>query len=206
MKTLIAVPCMDQVDARFTSCLATLEKPGEVTVATQIGSLIYDSRNSLAKIALNSETDYVLWLDSDMVFKRDILKRLLEHAENGKDIVSGLYFRRQPPFSPVLFKELELVDELGRWENYDDYPRDSVFEIAGCGFGCVLMRTDILADVALEFRKWFNPVNGFGEDLSFCIRAKSLGYKIWCDSSIKLGHVGHLVVDENVWMSTLQKG
>lgn len=206
MKTLIAVPCMDQVDARFTSCLATLEKPGEVTVATQIGSLIYDSRNSLAKIALNSETDYVLWLDSDMVFKRDILKRLLEHAENGKDIVSGLYFRRQPPFSPVLFKELELVEELGRWENYDDYPRDSVFEIAGCGFGCVLMRTDILADVALEFRKWFNPVNGFGEDLSFCIRAKSLGYKIWCDSSIKLGHVGHLVVDENVWMSTLQKG
>lgn len=206
MKTLIAVPCMDQVDARFMSCLATLEKPGEVTVATQIGSLIYDSRNSLAKIALNSETDYVLWLDSDMVFKRDILKRLLEHAENGKDIVSGLYFRRQPPFSPVLFKELELVDELGRWENYDDYPRDSVFEIAGCGFGCVLMRTDILADVALEFRKWFNPVNGFGEDLSFCIRAKSLGYKIWCDSSIKLGHVGHLVVDENVWMSTLQKG
>lgn len=206
MKTLIAVPCMDQVDARFMSCLATLEKPGEVTVATQIGSLIYDSRNSLAKIALNSETDYVLWLDSDMVFKRDILKRLLEHAENGKDIVSGLYFRRQPPFSPVLFKELELVEELGRWENYDDYPRDSVFEIAGCGFGCVLMRTDILADVALEFRKWFNPVNGFGEDLSFCIRAKSLGYKIWCDSSIKLGHVGHLVVDENVWMSTLQKG
>lgn len=206
MKTLIAVPCMDQVDARFTSCLATLEKPGEVTVATQIGSLIYDSRNSLAKIALNSETDYVMWLDSDMVFKRDILKRLLEHAENGKDIVSGLYFRRQPPFSPVLFKELELVDELGRWENYDDYPRDSVFEIAGCGFGCVLMRTDILADVALEFRKWFNPVNGFGEDLSFCIRAKSLGYKIWCDSSIKLGHVGHLVVDENVYLSTLQKG
>lgn len=206
MKTLIAIPCMDQVEARFMACLALLEKPGEVTVATQIGSLIYDSRNNLAKAALNCNADYVLWLDSDMVFQKDVLSRLLEHAENGLDIVSGLYFRRAAPFSPVLFKELMQDGKPTQAKDFNDYPRDSLFEVAGCGFGCVLMNTDVLLEMALEFGQWFNPTDGFGEDLSFCNRAKTLGYKIWCDSRIKLGHVGHLIVDEDVFLSTTQKG
>ena len=206
MKTLIAIPCMDQVEARFRACLASLEKPGEVTVATQIGSLVYDSRNSLAKTALNANADYVLWLDSDMMFQSDVLKRLLKHAENGLDIVSGLYFRRAAPFTPVLFKELMRDGKPVEAKGFEDYPMDSLFEVDGCGFGCVLMNTDVLVEMALEFNQWFNPTNGFGEDLSFCIRAKALGYKIWCDSSIKLGHVGHLIVDENVYLSANQKG
>ena len=31
---------------------------------------------------------------------------------------------------------------------------------------------------------------GFGEDMAFCIRAKELGYPLWCDSSIQAGHIG----------------
>ena len=34
----------------------------------------------------------------------------------------------------------------------------------------------------------FAPINGVGEDLSFCWRARQCGYKIWCDPSIALGH------------------
>ena len=203
MKTLIAVPCMDQVAAPFAQNLAAMQKDGECYVSFIIGSLIYESRNNFAKQALATKADYVLWLDSDMVFPGDIMPRLHKHMEEGKDIVTGLYFRRRAPFTPVLFKELgHNEDGLGTHENYDDYPKDSVFEIAGCGFGCVMTRTEVLEDIALNAHNWFEPMYGFGEDLSFCMRARDLGYKIWCDSTIKCGHVGQLIVDEGVYLST----
>ena len=109
MKILIAVPCMDQVPAQFAQALATLNKvDGECLVAFQIGSLIYHSRDALARKAIECEADYILWLDSDMVFPPDTLAKLLEDRESG-DIITGLYFRRVHPFSPVLFDKLENI-------------------------------------------------------------------------------------------------
>jgi predicted O-methyltransferase YrrM len=32
--------------------------------------------------------------------------------------------------------------------------------------------------------------NDIGEDLAFCIRAKKAGFKIWCDPTIPLNHIG----------------
>ena len=55
--------------------------------------------------------------------------------------------------------------------------------------------------VVLNHKTWFTPFNGFGEDLAFCLRARDLGYKIWCDPKIKCGHVGQLVVNEDVWIA-----
>lgn len=203
MKTLIAVPCMDQVAAPFAQNLAAMEKRGEVFVSFLIGSLIYESRNTLAKQAIATKADYIMWLDSDMTFAPDTMTRLQQHMEEGKDIVTGLYFRRRPPFTPVLFKTLERIDDdCARHENYDDYPDGDVFEIGGCGFGCIMTRTSVLEDVFLNYHKCFDPVCSIGEDLAFCLRARELGYKIYCDSTIKCGHIGQLVVDESVYRST----
>lgn len=189
MKTLIAIPCMDQVAAGFAQSLAVLNRVGDCSVSFIVGSLIYDSRNKLAKQAIEVGADYVLWLDSDMIFQPDTLEKLME---DDVDIVSGLYFRRVAPFTPVLFKELTETS----WKGYDDYP-PSLFEVQGVGFGCVLMKTEVLLDIATKYGNWFTPVNGYGEDLSFCLRAKTMGYKMFCDPEVKLGHVGHSVVTEN---------
>ena len=202
MKTLIAVPCMDQVAAPFAHSLASLNKKGECLISFQISSLIYQSRNDLAKQALKAGADYILYLDSDMTFPQDTLTKLIQHMEEGKDIVTGLCFRRRPPFTPAIFKKLGVnEDGLGTWEGYDDYPHDTVFEVGGCGFACVMVKTTVMMDVMLNHRDLFGPTNGFGEDLSFCIRAKDCGYKIYCDSTIKTGHIGQIVVDENFYMT-----
>ena len=202
MKTLIAVPCMDQVAAPFAHSLACLQRVGEVMVSFQMGSLIYDARNNFSKMAISKDVDYVLWLDSDMIFPEDLLAQMIKHMEDGKDIVTGLYFRRRAPFSPVLFKELEVNEEGGHWKDFDEYPvNGDPFEVAGCGFGCCMVRKSILVDVALNYQTWFTPFKNFGEDLAFAIRARELGYKIWCDPKIKCGHVGQLVVNEEVWIA-----
>lgn len=198
MKTLIAVPCMDSVPVGFAHSLAVLKKEGDVTLSMLSGSLVYESRNKLCKQALTMGADYILWLDSDMVFPDDTLLRMLQHMKD-KEIVSGLYFRRAAPFTPVLLKSYEDNGETIEWEDYTDYPKDSIFEVAGMGFGCVMMKTELLYDLSLNYHAWFQPLKNCGEDMSFCYRARELGHKIYCDSTIKCGHVGHLVIDESIW-------
>lgn len=199
-KTMIAVPCMDQVSALFAQSLATIRRPGETMVSFLIGSLITDARNSLAKQAISAGADYILWLDSDMTFPPNVLEKMLKHMEEGKDIVSGLYFRRRPPFTPVLFKHLEKGNNVA----YDDYPKETVFECDGVGFGCVMMKKEILLDVLLNCGTFFDQIDNYGEDLSFCMRAKEQGYKIYCDSTIKCGHVGQVVVDEEIYQTQIR--
>ena len=203
-RTLIAIPCMDQVAAPFAQSLGTLIKEGQTYISMIIGSLIYESRNNLAKQALQLNCDYVMWFDSDMIFQPDTLQKMIKHMENGYDMVSGIYYRRRHPYAPVLFSKID-INEEGRseWEPMNDFPEDGLFEIGGCGFGCVCMKTDILMDIAAkEGAAWFNPLAGFGEDLSLCYRWRQAGGKIWADPSIKCGHVGQVIVDENVYKAS----
>ena len=207
MKILIAVPCMDQVPFTFAQSLAVLEKIGECKLAMKAGSLIYTSRNSLAMMAIQMDADFVFWLDSDMVFKSDTLARMMDTLKkNDLDILTGLYFRRVPPYSPVLFDKLEQNGEITEFSEFNKIP-DELFEVGGCGFGCVLMKTDVFFDVQSKFGNMFAPMGNNGEDVAFCIRARECGYKIYCDPSIVCGHVGYSVIDDQfyrVFQKTLE--
>lgn len=196
MKILIAVPCMDQVPAPFCQSLAQIQKTGECVLAMKSGSLIYTSRNDLATQAIQIDADYVMWFDSDMVFKPDTMVRMLDTMQkNDIDILTGLYFRRVPPYSPVLFDKLEMRGEACLWSEFKTIP-EGLFEVGGCGFGCVLMKTDVFFDVQSRFGNMFAPIANTGEDLAFCWRARNCGYKIVCDPSVICGHVGYSVVDD----------
>ena len=198
-KILIAVPSMDQVSAQFAQSLAQLQKAGDCTVAFQIGSLVYTSRDGLSQIAINQGCDYVFWLDSDMIFPPETLRYMLkEMEEKDLDFLSGLYFRRVPPFTPVLFSTLEMKNEMCFWTEWKDVP-EGLVEIGGCGFGCVLMKTEMLIAVQARFQAMFTPMLGVGEDLSFCWRARQCGYKLYADTNILLGHVGHQVITKQFY-------
>ena len=206
-KILIAVPCMDMVSARFAQSLTTLSKKnvGDCVVSFIIGSLVYDSRNRLAEYAIQIEADYIMWFDSDMVFTPDTLERMMKVLDDHPeiDILSGLYFRRGTPFTPVAFDVLD-IDENGVlvFEDMKDVP-DGLKEIAGCGFGCVLMRTDCLFSIAgKDGGVWFSPMANAGEDCAFCIRARQQGYKIFIDPSIELGHMGYAAVTRSFYEAT----
>lgn len=197
MKILIAVPSMDSVPAVFAQSLSMLQKVGECAIAFQVGSLVYNSRNQLAQQAIKMGADYVMWFDSDMQFEPNTLIRMMDILQkNHLDILSGIYFRRVPPFSPVLFDVLN-VDDAGHCNHHNmDYVPEGLFEVEGIGFGCVLMTIDVLLEVIAKYKDAFSPIGRVGEDLSFCIRAKKCGYKIFADSSIQLGHCSHNIVNQ----------
>ena len=192
-KILICVPSMDMVATGFAQSLAMLQKGGnETAIMFEVGSLIYEARNKLAKQAIAMGADYTMWFDSDMLFKPDTMIRLLAHDAT---MVSGAYFRRSPPYHLVAFDECNA--ETRKWTDLP-LPTETV-KCGGVGFGCVLIKTEVLFEVVARYKTWFEPFNGFGEDLSFCWRARQCGYDILLDPTITCGHVGHIVVNEDFY-------
>lgn len=207
MNILIAVPSMDSVPAVFAQSLAMLKKVGNCAVAFQVGSLVYESRNDLAKYAVQSEADYVLWLDSDMMFEPELLEKMMATLqEHDLDILTGIYYRRRHPFSPVLMKKLSIAENnFCEYENFNAYPEDGIFEVEGIGFGCVLMKSDVLMDIKATYNDWFSPFGRVGEDLSFCWRARQTGHKIFADPSIQLGHCGQQIITKEFYEAFMKQ-
>ena len=196
-KVYIAIPCLDNISARFAQCLLDLKAPEgmELDAHFNIGTLVYDSRNHLAEMAIASKAKYTFWLDSDMTFMPDTLISMMDTLQkNNLSILTAPYYKRRHPFTPTLFKRFDVNPKAGiRSEEFDELP-DELFKVEACGFGCVLMKTDVLMNVLVSFGPQFTPIGIVGEDLSFCWRARKLRNEIWCDPSIALGHEAHMII------------
>ena len=204
MKTLIAIPCMDYVPTQFMQAFVGLRRVGETVTSFTVSTLVHNARNHLAKQAVDEGFDRILWLDSDMAFDADLMERLSADLDEGREFVAGVYRKRKPPFTPTIFKDVGLYMENGqvmpKATCYEDYPRDDVFEINACGFGAVMHTVDLLKKIGAQFGPPFSMLPGFGEDISFCMRAEELGVKMYADSRIKLGHIGQCVITEEMGM------
>ena len=175
-----------------------------VDISFTMNSLVYDARNCLAKKACEEGYDRIMWIDSDMVFEPDLFERLSARLDEGFDFITGLYFSRRMPIIPMIYSEVACYLKDGRQiptsVEYRDYPKDSLFKVQGCGFGGCMMITKMVLDLAEKYGLPFSPILGFGEDLSFCQRATQAGYDLYCDSSIKLGHMSHCIVQETDYL------
>ena len=193
MKTLIAVPAMSWVYTDFMQSMLALEKP-DAKLMVQCNSLIYDARNNISWAAIQNGFDRVLWLDSDMQFEPDLLTRLnADMDDNGLDCVAGFYTSRSDKPQPCIYKDIHWEVEDGRVLTSADPVTecpDSLFEVAGVGFGAVLIKTEMLKAVVDAFGPPFQPMPFLGEDLAFCWRAGQLGRRMWCDGRIQIGHIG----------------
>ena len=196
MKTLIAIPCHETVHADFMRCLMELHKPENTGLAIITNTLIYTARNLIAQNAVKNGFDRVLWLDSDMEFQPDILLRLSEDMDKGIDFVTGVYFSRKVPVFPTIHKDVKWKVRDDGWidssaELFHDYPKDSLFEVAACGFGICMTSASLLKRMCDKYGAPFYPLMGMGEDTTFCWRVREDGGKIYCDSRIKAGHIGN---------------
>lgn len=196
LKYMIAVPCMDWCPTEFAYSLATLKHVGATRITFISGMAIAEARDKLAREAMDTGADRVLWLDSDMSFADDLLERLDARLNEGWDMCCGIFTKRRLPVTPVIY---EHVGMDGRVAQYLDYPRDSLFRVEGCGFGAVLMSTDLLRRVDAAHGALFAPFAGLSEDLSFCARATATGARIACDSAVKVGHVGAFTYGEHIY-------
>jgi len=190
MKLLIAIPSHDYMHMDFVNSLLGLckklhEDGVEYDVRIHGGTLVYHGRDALATAAIDGNYTDVLWLDADMVFPPTIVEDMQFCS---KPMVSGIAHGRRPPHLSCLFKKI-----YPAVERFEEYPA-STFRVAGCGFGCVLMKTEILRAVKDRHGTCFFPTRELGEDLAFCQRATEGGWEIWAEPTVRLGHIGHIAI------------
>ena len=77
--------------ALFVKCLNDQSHISFLSTGILFESLVSRARNSAAAAALHYETDYLLFIDSDIVFDPNDVFKLLAHDE---DVVSGVYTKK----------------------------------------------------------------------------------------------------------------
>lgn len=195
MRVLLGMPCVKTIPYKTVMSLLGTVKKGAVEPFVVEGALIYDARDMIAKFAVENDFDYILYVDSDIVFNADCLNKLLEHDA---DIVTGLYITRRGEDKNVAYTE---VITGRRWPKRDaklihDTKSTGYSEIAACGFGFCLVKTDVAKTMAKRYKSLFEPFKCVGEDIAFCLRARRCGYKIFIDRDVKLGHIGEMVYEK----------
>lgn len=188
MKTiLIAIPTARYIEADTFKSIYDLEVPAGYKVTYQhfYGYRVDQVRNLIADWVVRG-FDYLFSVDHDITFPSDTLKKLLAHD---KDLVSGVYRQRLEP------QLLEIYEPFGtRMSTEDLYGKEwSLVGIGGCGFGCVLVKKEVLASVGypqFEYHPALDHNNTISEDTDFCKKAINKGFKLWCDPSIRCGHIG----------------
>ena len=147
MRTMIAVPCMDMVHTLFFASVLSLRKSEDTEVSIASCSLVYEARHTLALKAINDGFDRVLWLDSDMVFQQDLLIRMKQTMdEKGLDFLTGLYFRRVPPFTPVLFDQLDIEEDGSCSAAYHGENKVGECDFRDTPDGWVIYHTEVLPE------------------------------------------------------------
>lgn len=203
---LIATPTMGSVRSEYLESLLRLDKSAHnVQFSSIANTMVYEARNQLVLHALEKKSDYILFIDSDMVFEPYMLNKLVSDAEyKGASLVTGITFTRSFPVQPTFLFIL-------RWQSstkhrvapYYDYPTDALFRIEGCGMAACLVRVDAITRAAEVFDESpFTPLPGLSEDYSFCWRLRQMGETMYCDSSVKVGHVGTMIYDERLYLAT----
>ena len=194
MKILLAIPTTGRIPIQtVSSILETVEK-GKVDLLMMSGSLIYDARDSFAKYAVDNGYDFILYADSDMIFNKEDLMRLLAHNVG---ICSGLYVRRDESGENVAYSKIITRRRIPYREPklIVDSTSSGFGPVSACGFGFCLIKCSVLKCMYKYYKSLFEPFKGVGEDIAFCIRAKRIGFKTFIDRDVKLGHVGEKVYE-----------
>jgi hypothetical protein len=139
-------------------------------------------RNSLAKLAIEGEYDYIAFIDDDVIVPNDMFDKMFAADV---DIIAGWTLIRGYPFDNMFFT---FGDEraLGPAKGQD---RDGkTLDVDAIGFSTALIKVDLLRKIPPP---WFvtGPTNT--EDIYFCLKARQHvpNCTIKVDKSIETGHI-----------------
>ena len=183
----------------------------EATIAVGSGPRIASARNDVVRTFLRSSAEWLLMIDTDMVFAPSAVDRLLEVADpTHRPIVGGLCFGggRGGRLFPTLYRLRPTSDGHPEpVEVVEDYPEDTLVRVDATGAAFLLMHRATLKRIGRTYggdrmdgpAPWFIEGSvykglSFGEDWAFCMRAKELGIAVHVHTGVEIGHVKPVVL------------
>lgn len=173
------------------------------------------NRNKAADMALSSKysADYMLFVDADNILPGDAIERLMFHVSDEFPVVSGLYFRKKPPYRAVAghysgwkdhenqrgtIESMGFIDKDGNqclfYQPVRDF--DTIQPVDVSGMGCILVRMDVFKRITLPYFAYFNPYSLAGdfsiqhasEEMLFFCKLRKAGIRTLLDPTVRCGH------------------
>ena len=169
----IGIVTAGMMEARTACCLATamMNTPVQQQLFLAIGCYIHNNRDTCVRQALENDCSHLLFVDSDVMFAPDAITRLMKHAEDGIDVVAARYNKKILPVQPTVKEDIKELSEV---------------EFVPTGF--LLVNMEVYKKIGKPCFSFSNDAES--EDYYFCIKAKEHGYKIYCDPTIEIAHLG----------------
>lgn len=214
-KILIGMPTSSHVHYEFTSSLFHLAFKAykhynhKLAIETMFveGVRTDRNRNQIVERFMQGGFDYLLFLDTDMVYPPDTL---IKYIESGKDLIGGVYFKRSTPHFPVVYRK----QEAGKFVPIDplSYGYNQLVEVDGLGTGGMLISRNVFEAIEAQGKEyWFKYSDNYhlhntGErqathDLVFCEIAQSAGIQPYLHTGVRMGHISSHVVTHTNWIT-----
>lgn len=169
------------------------------------------ARNTVAWSFLASDCNRLLWLDDDQEFTPEDVVRLLCFSTE-LDIVGAVYPQKHEPIELRFATEQKMIP-YGKW---------GLIRVDGMGLGFTMVTRKVMEglmerapivkfdSVASRMPMIFRPrlseqMEDVGEDIGFFRDCKAIGYDIWVDPAMKIGHIGSKVYQGTLAERTLKE-
>lgn len=152
------------------------------------------------------EYDYICWIDSDMVFSWEQLKKLID---DDKDVISGIYMmQNQKQYTTVLDWNNDFFEKYGTFEFLTDNHiktliKKPIRKCAYTGLGFCLMKHGVMERVPyppfLPKVHEYNTQNGnmcdfSSEDVSLFRKLEEIGIDCYVDLRVRIGHEKKIII------------
>lgn len=201
-KLAILVPVGHHIEKECDEALRTLEMDG-VKIYRRYGfSAIDQARCVMAQIAINDGYEHLFWIDSDIsFFPYDVYKVVDKNVDNKYPFITGAYSVKGWPKLTTTFKETSDFIKFGETHG-------SLVGVKWAATGFMYTHKSVYEKIVLQYNlkqvyiwgvqylvyPWFFPMimgdQYVGEDFAFCERANNSGIEIYCDTTIRLSHIG----------------
>jgi GT2 family glycosyltransferase len=155
------------------------------------GGYVAENKAKIVEIAQNCLCSHIFFVDHDMKFDPNVLPILLSYD---KDIVGALYHYRYLPLTPML----KYFNEKGEWtpkieESTLKRIPDELFETASVAGGMMLVKMSVFEKIEKPYFPMEQDEEGnraMTEDCGFFLKAQAAGFKVWCDPTLDIRHIG----------------
>jgi len=147
-------------------------------------------RNLISKRFLESDAEYLLMIDDDVVPPPTVL----DMARHGKDVVAGVCYAFNPQrgYYTAAYTPQDGNGRYGRVGIGRELEGRGLLEIGLAGSACLMIHRRVLEDLDPPYFKTELDADGVfiadSEDFFFCRKARTAGFSLWLDTGQVCSH------------------
>jgi len=173
-------------------------------ISTTAGPLIALARNVLVGQFLEGPFEWLLFIDTDILFTEDAPDRLLASAlADDLPVVSAMYHVfEQDKKIPAVYLNMAEPPVLDL-QAAEIRPGAGTVRVTATGAGFLLINRKVLEEIRERSdgeHCWFREATiegrDIGEDVSFCLRVAMAGYSVHVNTDVQVGHMKTALLGE----------